>query len=221
MYVINCVSRIVAVKRIRDFRILFHVLNISADRFLAVTRPISYATRRNGSARIRVTLALTWIVSIMISSPIALGANYTADRLATPTACTFYNADFIIYSSMGSFYIPCCAMLLLYWRVFRVINERVRSAGTHLAATGSRNMSSLSPPVAGRQGHHMSTIMRQLQVNTVQYTGAGGMSSIDIETSAVLDDRFAISRYYVLIINIIFCLNGLQFTCLCFRQMIA
>jgi len=33
--------------------------------------------------------------------------NYTERRAQTPTLCTFYNSDFLIYSSMGSFYIPC------------------------------------------------------------------------------------------------------------------
>jgi len=36
---------------------------------------------------------------------------YTERRAESPTLCTFYNADFIIYSSMGSFYVPCVAML--------------------------------------------------------------------------------------------------------------
>lgn len=33
--------------------------------------------------------------------------------------CAIYNSDFLIYSSMGSFYIPCIVMTLLYWRIFR------------------------------------------------------------------------------------------------------
>ena len=32
----------------------------------------------------------------------------------------FYNPDFIIYSSLGSFYIPCLVMIVLYTRIFRV-----------------------------------------------------------------------------------------------------
>ena len=34
--------------------------------------------------------------------------------------CMFYNPDFIIYSSLGSFYIPCLVMIVLYTRIFRV-----------------------------------------------------------------------------------------------------
>jgi len=38
--------------------------------------------------------------------------------------CTFYNADFLIYSSMTSFYIPGLLMLLLYYKTFRAIIVR-------------------------------------------------------------------------------------------------
>jgi hypothetical protein len=38
--------------------------------------------------------------------------------------CGFYNPDYIIYSSLGSFYIPCLVMVVLYTRIFRVIVTR-------------------------------------------------------------------------------------------------
>ena len=90
-------------------------------RFIAVTQPLKYARHKN-SKRVYIMLGLVWIVSITISSPIALGMNYTERR--TDTMCIFYNSDFIIYSSMGSFYIPCVVMVLLYWRIFKAIRDR-------------------------------------------------------------------------------------------------
>ena len=79
-------------------------------------------------------LALTWVISIAISSPIALGMNYTERRAKTPSVCTFYNSDFLIYSSMGSFYIPCIVMTLLYWRIFHAIRQRARKSKAASAA---------------------------------------------------------------------------------------
>ena len=81
-------------------------------RFIAVTQPIKYAKHKD-SKRIHLMLALTWIISAAISSPIALGMNYTERRAQTPTLCTFYNSDFLIFSSMGSFYIPCIVQDIL------------------------------------------------------------------------------------------------------------
>ncbi|KAK3853196.1 hypothetical protein Pcinc_040251 [Petrolisthes cinctipes] len=40
--------------------------------------------------------------------------------------CDFHNADFIIYSSISSFYIPCIAMIYLYCRIFKALKERAR-----------------------------------------------------------------------------------------------
>ena len=39
------------------------------------------------------------------------------------TFCGFYNPDFIIYSSLGSFYIPCIVMVVLYSKIFKVITK--------------------------------------------------------------------------------------------------
>ena len=40
-----------------------------------------------------------------------------------PVICMFYNPDFIIYSSLGSFYIPCLVMIVLYTRIFKVMSS--------------------------------------------------------------------------------------------------
>jgi len=123
-------------------------------RFYAVTRPIKYAKHKN-SNRVYITLALTWIISVTISSPIALGMNYTDRRAQTPTLCTFYNSDFLIYSSMGSFYIPCIVMSLLYWRIFHAIRQRARkSAAASALSQQQRQQRSArpSPPSAAVSG---------------------------------------------------------------------
>ena len=97
-------------------------------RYFAVTQPIKYARHKN-SRRVFIMLALTWVISLVISSPIVFGANYTARRSQTKYLCTFYNSDFLIYSSMGSFYIPCFLMILLYGKIFKAIRSRARKNG--------------------------------------------------------------------------------------------
>ena len=59
--------------------------------------------------------------------------NYTERRAETPTLCTFYNSDFLIYSSMGSFYIPCVIMICLYSRIFFAIRAHARKAAAAAA----------------------------------------------------------------------------------------
>ena len=73
--------------------------------------------------------------------------NYTERRAETPTLCTFYNSDFLIYSSMGSFYIPCIIMICLYSRIFFAIRAHARKATTTAAA---RKRAVASTTVAGK-----------------------------------------------------------------------
>lgn len=104
-------------------------------RFIAVTRPLSYARHKN-SRRVLVTIVITWIISASVSSPIVAGINYTPRRHEHPSLCTFYNSDFLIYSSMASFYVPCVIMTVLYGRIFRAIRSRERKTQTSSATSG-------------------------------------------------------------------------------------
>ncbi|KAG8180288.1 hypothetical protein JTE90_013541 [Oedothorax gibbosus] len=100
---------------------IFNLVAISIDRYIAVTKPISYSKHRSNK-RVFLTIAAVWLVSAAIGSPIVLGLNTSPER--TPNLCIFYNSDFIIYSSLSSFYIPCLVMVFLYYKIFRAIHER-------------------------------------------------------------------------------------------------
>ena len=78
-------------------------------------------------------IGLTWIISFAIAAPIALGMNYTESRAETPKLCIFYNSEFLICSSLGSFYIPCIIMIFLYYRIFRAIHLRAKAQALRMA----------------------------------------------------------------------------------------
>uniref|UniRef100_A0AAR5PEF3 G-protein coupled receptors family 1 profile domain-containing protein n=2 Tax=Dendroctonus ponderosae TaxID=77166 RepID=A0AAR5PEF3_DENPD len=91
------------------------------DWYIAVTKPIKYAKHKN-SRRIWLTIAIVWGISAAIGSPIVLGLNNTSDRISD--ACLFFNSDFIIFSSLSSFYIPCIIMVFLYYSIFKALKTR-------------------------------------------------------------------------------------------------
>lgn len=93
-----------------------HERNLNC-RYIAVTQPIKYAKHKN-NRRVWLTILLVWAISAAIGSPIVLGLNNTPNRI--PDLCLFYNTDFIIYSSLSSFYIPCIIMVFLYYNIFKV-----------------------------------------------------------------------------------------------------
>ncbi|XP_055380437.1 dopamine D2-like receptor isoform X4 [Condylostylus longicornis] len=100
---------------------IFNLVAISIDRYIAVTQPIKYAKHKN-SRRVCLTILLVWAISAAIGSPIVLGLNNTPNR--EPDLCIFYNTDFILYSSLSSFYIPCIIMVFLYWNIFKALRHR-------------------------------------------------------------------------------------------------
>ncbi|CAG9135524.1 unnamed protein product [Plutella xylostella] len=96
---------------------IFNLVAISVDRFIAVTQPIKYAKHKS-KGRVWSMIVVAWLVSGAIGSPIALGLNYTPDRV--PDQCLFNSRDYVIFSSLGSFYIPCVIMCALYFRIFTI-----------------------------------------------------------------------------------------------------
>ncbi|KAK8388201.1 hypothetical protein O3P69_020232 [Scylla paramamosain] len=106
---------------------IFNLVAISIDRYIAVTQPIAYSQSKN-NRRIVFTIAIIWVVSTAIGIPLFFVNQWNASkRSAEPEPeCAFLNADFIIYSSISSFYIPCIAMIYLYCRIFKALKERAR-----------------------------------------------------------------------------------------------
>lgn len=83
-------------------------------------------------------IGLVWLLSIAIASPIVAGLNDTPDREIDQ--CAFNNEKFLIYSSMFSFYIPTIAMIVLYYKIFRVIRSRAKksTASKAIARKGAK-----------------------------------------------------------------------------------
>nr|XP_018917256.1 PREDICTED: dopamine D2-like receptor isoform X2 [Bemisia tabaci] len=104
---------------------IFNLVAISIDRYIAVTQPIKYAKHKN-NRRVWLTIVLVWVISGAIASPIVLGLNNTPDRI--PDLCMFYNSNFIIGSSLTSFFIPCCIMVFLYYNIFKALRKRAKKA---------------------------------------------------------------------------------------------
>ncbi|XP_066141115.1 dopamine D2-like receptor isoform X2 [Euwallacea fornicatus] len=100
---------------------IFNLVAISIDRYIAVTQPIKYAKHKN-NRRIWLTIGFVWVISAAIGSPIVLGLNNTPNRV--DDACLFFNSNFIIFSSLSSFYIPCIIMVFLYYSIFKALKKR-------------------------------------------------------------------------------------------------
>ncbi|XP_077425736.1 D(4) dopamine receptor-like isoform X2 [Vanacampus margaritifer] len=131
---------------------IFNLCAISVDRFIAVLIPLNY-NRKHVDLRQAVLLSATWILALAVASPVMLGVNQVAGR--RPGECKLENADYVLYSSVCSFFIPCPVMLLLYCGIFRGLRrwEEARKAKLRSSIQACRklrqaNAASL-PPLAG------------------------------------------------------------------------
>uniref|UniRef100_A0A3Q1GXF7 Dopamine receptor D4a n=1 Tax=Acanthochromis polyacanthus TaxID=80966 RepID=A0A3Q1GXF7_9TELE len=106
---------------------IFNLCAISVDRFIAVSIPLNY-NRRHVDQRQLILLSATWLLALAVASPVIFGINNVPDR--DPSECKLEDNNYVVYSSVCSFFIPCPIMVLLYCGVFRGLQrwEETRKA---------------------------------------------------------------------------------------------
>ncbi|XP_050082207.1 probable G-protein coupled receptor No18 [Anopheles aquasalis] len=98
---------------------------ISVDRYLAVTRPLTYSKRRRSKRLALVMIFVVWLVALAITCPPILGW-YDQDRRTLQSYECHYNQNkgYVVFSAMGSFFIPMTVMLYVYSKICCVLTSR-------------------------------------------------------------------------------------------------
>ncbi|XP_078512029.1 D(3) dopamine receptor [Lissotriton helveticus] len=106
---------------------ILNLCAISIDRYTAVIMPVQYNTGETSCRRVSLMILTVWVLSFAVSCPLLFGFNTTGD----PEICSISNPDFVIYSSVVSFYLPFVVTLLVYIRIyFALRSRRKRIIGT-------------------------------------------------------------------------------------------
>lgn len=119
-------------------------------RFIAVSIPLNY-NRKHVDMRQTILLSATWILALAVASPVMFGINNVPGREASE--CKLENDDYVLYSSVCSFFIPCPIMLLLYCGMFRGLRrwEEARKAKLRNSIQACRKLQEAAaslPPLA-------------------------------------------------------------------------
>ncbi|XP_051984190.1 D(4) dopamine receptor-like [Xyrauchen texanus] len=99
---------------------IFNLCAISVDRFIAVSIPLNY-NRKHVDNRQIVLLSATWLLALAVASPVIFGINNVPQR--DPRECKLEDNNYVVYSSVCSFFIPCPIMLLLYLGMFHGLRK--------------------------------------------------------------------------------------------------
>lgn len=102
---------------------IVHLCAIALDRFLSISRPVSYGAKRT-PVRIKAAIIVVWLISAVISFPPLL----TLDKSeGGEEACELNNERwYILYSTIGSFFAPCVIMILVYVRIYQIAKQHTR-----------------------------------------------------------------------------------------------
>lgn len=113
---------------------IFHLVCVSAERYFAVCRPLTYRTRIGFSAVLSM-IAFSWLVPAVFASTMIFGelnlkgsrAFYDAHVKCVGGCQVFFGRGSAVVSSMVSFYVPGLIVIGIYWRIYVVALNQARS----------------------------------------------------------------------------------------------
>jgi hypothetical protein len=107
---------------------ILNLCAIALDRFWAITDPINYAQKRT-LKRVLLMIGGVWVLSLLISSPPLIGWNDwpEPEEFQRVQECKLTERQgYVIYSSLGSFFIPLFIMTIVYVEIFIATKRRLR-----------------------------------------------------------------------------------------------
>uniref|UniRef100_A0A8C9PDE3 Histamine receptor H3 n=1 Tax=Spermophilus dauricus TaxID=99837 RepID=A0A8C9PDE3_SPEDA len=126
---------------------VFNIVLISYDRFLSVTRAVSYRAQQGDTRRAVRKMALVWVLAFLLYGPAILSWEYLSGGSSIPEghcyAEFFYNWYFLITASTLEFFTPFLSVTFFNLSIYLNIQRRTR-----LRLDGTREAGPEPPPEA-------------------------------------------------------------------------
>uniref|UniRef100_H2MKI7 Alpha-2A adrenergic receptor n=1 Tax=Oryzias latipes TaxID=8090 RepID=H2MKI7_ORYLA len=121
-----------------------HLCAISLDRYWSITQAIEYNLKRT-PRRIKSIIVIVWVIAAVISFPPLI--TMEKENGSESPVCKINDEKwYVISSCIGSFFLPCIIMVLVYVRIYQIAKKRTR------APPGDRQQKGLSGPGAAAAG---------------------------------------------------------------------
>lgn len=138
---------------------ILNLCAIALDRFWAITDPINYAQKRT-LKRVLLMIAGVWIVSLIISSPPLIGWNDWPGptEFHKEQKCKLTERQgYVVYSSLGSFFIPLFIMTIVYVEIFIATKRRLRERAQASKLNAFVNRTNVQNNKAGQDRESVSS----------------------------------------------------------------
>ncbi|KAK9531829.1 hypothetical protein VZT92_011233 [Zoarces viviparus] len=121
---------------------ILHLCVIALDRYWAITKAIEYARKRS-ARRAAIMVGIVWVISVFISMPPLFWRQRPSRGSFQQCIIEHDHLGYTIYSTVGAFYIPMIAILILYYRIYSAAKTLYQKRGSsrHLSSRsmGSQN----------------------------------------------------------------------------------
>uniref|UniRef100_A0A914YXC0 G-protein coupled receptors family 1 profile domain-containing protein n=1 Tax=Panagrolaimus superbus TaxID=310955 RepID=A0A914YXC0_9BILA len=101
---------------------IVHMSVISLDRYLGISKPLK--TRNKSRTIVIVKIIFVWVMTTVISSPLAVIAILNPKNILHSNQCAIANQFYMIYGSTLSFLIPFIIMAVTYVKTTQLLNKQ-------------------------------------------------------------------------------------------------
>uniref|UniRef100_A0A8C6UUK8 5-hydroxytryptamine receptor 7 n=1 Tax=Neogobius melanostomus TaxID=47308 RepID=A0A8C6UUK8_9GOBI len=132
---------------------------ISIDRYLGITKPLTYPVRQNGCCMAKMIVSV-WLLSASITLPPLFG---WAQNVNDGRVCLIsQDFGYTVYSTAVAFYIPMSVMLIMYYRIFRAAKlSAAKHTITGFPRDGNSAASRSGGSKAGNESGEMASSRRK------------------------------------------------------------
>ncbi|XP_053362068.1 muscarinic acetylcholine receptor M3 [Clarias gariepinus] len=146
---------------------VMNLLAISFDRYLSVTRPLTYRVSRT-TRRAALLIALAWGISFLLWAPaILFWQHIVGERTVPEEQCSvqFLSQPVITFgTAIAAFYFPVSVMVGLYWRVYQETERRSRQLAGLIASRGDDSNKSSQTQSTSSYGSDTEDVRLQINI---------------------------------------------------------
>lgn len=122
---------------------ILNLVLISLDRYWSITKAVSYVRGRT-KRRAVVMITVVWLLSMVICFPPLVGWKRPQPmKFGFPLCILSEEPGYVVYSTVGSFYLPLIVMVIVYFKIYLVARSHARRHRKKYApnANGQSNVS--------------------------------------------------------------------------------